>query len=50
MWHIPVKLVEMVDGEGEAEHVNQDPQQIQNIVAVWTLVNMRLSSALRSAS
>ena len=36
----PVKLVEMVDGEGQAEQVDQDPQQVQHVVAVWTLVNM----------
>ena len=28
----------MVDGEGEAEQVDQDPQQVEHIVAVWTLI------------
>ena len=36
----PIKLVEVVDGEGQAEQVDQDPQQVQDVVAVWTLVNM----------
>ena len=27
----------MVDGEGQAEQVDQDPENVQHIVAVWTL-------------
>ena len=35
----PVQLVEVVDGEGQAEHVDQNPKQVQHVVAVRTLRN-----------
>ena len=35
----PVQLVEVVDGEGQAEHVDQNPKQVQHVVAVRALRN-----------
>ena len=36
----PVKLVQMVDGECQAEEVDQDPKKVQHIVAVRTLITV----------
>ena len=36
----PVKLVQMVDGECQAEKVDQDPKKVQHIVAVRTLITV----------
>ena len=33
----PVQLVEVEDGEEDAEKVDQDPDGIQHIVTIWSL-------------
>ena len=32
-----VELMQVVHGEGQAEEVDQDPEEVQDIVPVWTL-------------
>ena len=35
--NLPVQLVEVEDGEKDAEEVDQDPDGIQHIVTIWSL-------------
>ena len=32
-----VELTQVIHGEGQAEEVDQDPEEVQDIVPVWTL-------------
>ena len=35
---VPVESLELVEGQHDAQEVDQDPEGIENIVTIWTLM------------